>query len=75
MLKTVNILNKRARFDYEIIETYTRFIELVRTNRELRNGELIRAVSHRCRTAQFLVYVIIHVERAISLFIAVKNVS
>jgi SsrA-binding protein len=28
MLKTVNILNKRARFDYEILETYTAGIVL-----------------------------------------------
>ena len=28
MLKTVNILNKRARFDYEIIDTYTAGIVL-----------------------------------------------
>ncbi len=28
MLKTINILNKRARFDYEIIETYTAGIVL-----------------------------------------------
>ncbi|HMI08729.1 MAG TPA: SsrA-binding protein SmpB [Flavobacterium sp.] len=31
MLKTVNILNKRARFDYEIIETYTAGIVLTGT--------------------------------------------
>ena len=31
MLKSVNILNKRARFDYEIIETYTAGIVLVGT--------------------------------------------
>ena len=31
MLKTVNILNKRARFDYEIIETYTAGIVLAGT--------------------------------------------
>jgi SsrA-binding protein len=31
MLKTVNILNKRARFDYEIIDTYTAGIVLVGT--------------------------------------------
>lgn len=31
MQKTVNILNKRARFDYEIIETYTAGIVLVGT--------------------------------------------
>lgn len=28
MLKTINILNKRARFDYEILETYTAGIVL-----------------------------------------------
>jgi len=31
MLKTVNILNKRARFDYEVIETYTAGIVLTGT--------------------------------------------
>jgi len=31
MLKTINILNKRARFDYEIIETYTAGIVLTGT--------------------------------------------
>ncbi|AWA30082.1 SsrA-binding protein [Flavobacterium magnum] len=31
MVKTVNILNKRARFDYEIIETYTAGIVLTGT--------------------------------------------
>ena len=31
MLKIVNILNKKARFDYEIIETYTAGIVLVGT--------------------------------------------
>jgi SsrA-binding protein len=31
MLKTVNILNKRARFDYEIIENYTAGIVLAGT--------------------------------------------
>ena len=31
MLKTVNIVNKRARFDYEIIETYTAGIVLTGT--------------------------------------------
>lgn len=31
MLKTVNILNKRARFDYEIIDTYTAGIVLTGT--------------------------------------------
>ena len=31
MLKTINILNKRARFDYEIIETYTAGIVLAGT--------------------------------------------
>lgn len=31
MLKTVNILNKRARFDYEIVETYTAGIVLTGT--------------------------------------------
>lgn len=31
MLKTVNILNKRAKFDYEIIETYTAGIVLTGT--------------------------------------------
>ena len=31
MLKTVNIVNKRARFDYEIIETYTAGIVLAGT--------------------------------------------
>lgn len=31
MLKTVNILNKRARFDYEILETYTAGIVLAGT--------------------------------------------
>jgi SsrA-binding protein len=31
MFKTVNILNKRARFDYEIIETYTAGIVLAGT--------------------------------------------
>jgi SsrA-binding protein len=31
MLKTVNILNRRARFDYEIIETYTAGIVLTGT--------------------------------------------
>jgi SsrA-binding protein len=31
MLKTVNILNKRARFDYEIIETFTAGIVLAGT--------------------------------------------
>ena len=31
MLKTVNILNKRARFDYEILETYTAGIVLTGT--------------------------------------------
>jgi len=31
MLKTVNILNKRARFDYEIIETFTAGIVLTGT--------------------------------------------
>jgi SsrA-binding protein len=31
MLKTINILNKRAKFDYEIIETYTAGIVLTGT--------------------------------------------
>ncbi|GEP50883.1 SsrA-binding protein [Flavobacterium noncentrifugens] len=31
MLKTINILNKRARFDYEIIETFTAGIVLTGT--------------------------------------------
>lgn len=31
MLKTVNILNKRARFDYEVIETFTAGIVLTGT--------------------------------------------
>ena len=31
MLKTINILNKRAKFDYEIIETYTAGIVLAGT--------------------------------------------
>jgi SsrA-binding protein len=31
MLKTINILNKRARFDYEILETYTAGIVLTGT--------------------------------------------
>jgi SsrA-binding protein len=31
MLKTVNILNKRARFDYEVIDTYTAGIVLAGT--------------------------------------------
>jgi SsrA-binding protein len=31
MLKTINILNKRARFDYEIVETYTAGIVLTGT--------------------------------------------
>ena len=31
MLKTINIVNKRARFDYEIIETYTAGIVLAGT--------------------------------------------
>ena len=31
MLKTVNILNKRAKFDYEILETYTAGIVLAGT--------------------------------------------
>lgn len=31
MLKTINILNKRARFDYEIIDTYTAGIVLTGT--------------------------------------------
>lgn len=31
MLKTINILNKRARFDYEVIETYTAGIVLTGT--------------------------------------------
>ena len=31
MQKTVNILNKRARFDYEILETYTAGIVLAGT--------------------------------------------
>ena len=31
MLKTINILNKRARFDYEIIEKFTAGIVLVGT--------------------------------------------
>jgi len=31
MLKTVNILNKRARFDYEVLETYTAGIVLTGT--------------------------------------------
>jgi SsrA-binding protein len=31
MLKTANILNKRARFDYEVIETYTAGIVLTGT--------------------------------------------
>ena len=31
MLKTVNILNKRARFDFEILETYTAGIVLTGT--------------------------------------------
>jgi SsrA-binding protein len=31
MLKTINILNKRARFDYDIIETYTAGIVLAGT--------------------------------------------
>lgn len=31
MFKTINILNKRARFDYEIIETYTAGIVLAGT--------------------------------------------
>jgi len=31
MLKTINILNKRARFDYEVLETYTAGIVLTGT--------------------------------------------
>ena len=31
MLKTINIVNKRAKFDYEIIETYTAGIVLTGT--------------------------------------------
>jgi SsrA-binding protein len=31
MLKTINILNKRARFDYEIIEKFTAGIVLAGT--------------------------------------------
>ena len=31
MIKTANILNKRARFDYEVIETYTAGIVLTGT--------------------------------------------
>ncbi|RZJ35372.1 MAG: SsrA-binding protein SmpB [Flavobacterium sp.] len=41
MQKTVNILNKRARFDYEIIETYTAGIVL--TGTEIKSIRLGRA--------------------------------
>ena len=41
MLKTVNILNKRARFDYEIIETYTAGIVLTGTEiKSIRQGKV-----------------------------------
>jgi SsrA-binding protein len=41
MLKTVNILNKRARFDYEIIETFTAGIVLAGTEiKSIRLGKV-----------------------------------
>lgn len=40
MLKTINILNKRARFDYEIIDTYTAGIVLTGTEiKSIRQGK------------------------------------
>jgi SsrA-binding protein len=40
MLKTVNIVNKRARFDYEILETYTAGIVLAGTEiKSIRQGK------------------------------------
>lgn len=40
MLKTINILNKRAKFDYELIETYTAGIVLTGTEiKSLRLGK------------------------------------
>ncbi|HEX9980299.1 MAG TPA: SsrA-binding protein SmpB [Flavobacterium sp.] len=41
MLKTVNILNKRARFDYEILETYT--AGMVLTGTEIKSIRLGKA--------------------------------
>lgn len=40
MLKTINILNKRARFDYEVIETFTSGIVLTGTEiKSIRAGK------------------------------------
>jgi len=40
MVKTVNILNKRARFDYEVLETYTAGIVLTGTEiKSIRAGK------------------------------------
>ena len=40
MLKTVNILNKRARFDYEVLETYTAGMVLTGTEiKSIRMGK------------------------------------
>ena len=40
MLKTINILNKRAKFDYEIIDTYTAGIVLTGTEiKSIRLGD------------------------------------
>jgi SsrA-binding protein len=41
MIKTVNILNKRARFDYEILETYT--AGMVLTGTEIKSIRLGKA--------------------------------
>jgi SsrA-binding protein len=42
MLKTINILNKRARFDYEIIEKFTAGIVLAGTEiKSIRLGRQI----------------------------------
>ncbi len=41
MLKTINILNKRARFDYEILETYT--AGMVLTGTEIKSIRLGKA--------------------------------
>jgi tmRNA-binding protein len=43
MLKTINILNKRARFDYEIIEKFTAGIVLAGTEiKSIRLGKYYR---------------------------------
>jgi SsrA-binding protein len=41
MIKIVNILNKRARFDYEILETYT--AGMVLTGTEIKSIRLGKA--------------------------------